>query len=569
MKFNKSFFAAILLIALLIAACGSKAKKKDDLVTDTGPFPRYLVNIPAETPYAFAALEPVPPVLVDQFKKRFKPIYDQYRGLASMMGQNQSRESLIMMALLEEVFDKVMSDQGMASIGLPTSPTFVVYGVGYLPVMRMSLADREKFEAMVRRIEERTSTKRTEETVGDVPFWSYGEGGGIALMSYIGDDVVFGVTPTNVAQTYVPYAIGAKKPAKSFADANVLEQVQKEYGFQKTGVGFVNLELLANYVFEGGTGVNAEIFKADPLNQANMTAECVNEVKSLVGQAPRAVFGYDEINAQIMKFRGGIELTNGLGSEIAQTKTSLPLTGSPMTTNSMATFGFGFDVGKMISVARARFDNVRREPFQCAELSSFNRLANEIVPKTSLIPGAVAGIQGFVGSMSNFEMIQTPSNPNDPNSYPMTKTFVDGIAAVSADDPAALFDLMATFIPELANVSLTSDGTPVAFQAPPNAELIRQPHMVMTNKLLAMTSGAGAAVEGSSEMKRTTPATDSPFMIMTYDLDQISKTLQAANPNPDPQFGMFSSFLTGKSTFELIPESRGIFISMSQPLESN
>ena len=192
-------------------------------------------------------------------------------------------------------------------------------------------------------------------------------------------------------------------------------------------------------------------------------------------------------------------------------------------------------------------------------------MAEQAVPGVQMIPPAVTSIKGGVVAMTNFEIVKTNANPQDPNSFPRTDPFVDGIAAVRTDDPRALFDLLSAFVPELAAIQPKQDGSPLAFQLPPGSELVRQPSLMMTQQLLAMTSGTSAASEGSTEVVAAKDNGDSAFARFTYDLDAISDALKKSSPDPGLQ-GMLQGFLSGKMTVEVVPEARGVFLVLDQPL---
>ena len=79
---------------------------------------------------------------------------------AELKGQATSDdpEEKIARALAEELSGKI-SKAGFAELGVSTSPRWALYGVGLLPVVRVSLADAGKFKAMIGRIEAKSGQK--------------------------------------------------------------------------------------------------------------------------------------------------------------------------------------------------------------------------------------------------------------------------------------------------------------------------------------------------------------------------------------------------------------------------
>lgn len=568
MKKRNLILPLLITILISVISCSGAKKKADILVTDAGVFPRYLELIPSDTPYVFASTEALPEQVVDILIEKMRPMTDTVAKSSILKGNAE------LTAIWEEVGKKLLAPKGFEALGLVKSPTFVVYGVGVLPAVRIQIGDGKKVRELFVRLEQRLGLKSTEETIGTQSFWSYSDGSDtIAPFAIIGDELVFGLTHTNAAEVYTKYLLGITKPAESFAKANKFEQIGTEYGFMKFLVGYVDFAKVFESMTVESTSLNSTIAGLLPNFRQNQDAVCGQEFSSLIAHAPRMVFGYDKFDTQVAVGRVGIEITNGLSEEVAATKTSMPLTGVKVP-DTILTASAGFDVGKLINLVQSRMSAIAQTPFQCKQ--SFFRTINagaRNAAALSIIPPAITGIKGGSFGLRNVESVDVSNG--DPNVWPKFKNYIDGYALVSGDNPRGLLNVMSLMLPEFSDIKIKEDLAPVPLTLPSHVDEFKNPSVLLSNQYLALTAGMTTAADLGAILKTTTDNPSSPFAEIRYNMSSYSDLMErvfmqggrASSSEKEMVKSVGTIFGDSETVVEFIPEKRGFFVKFEQPLK--
>lgn len=566
---KRNLILPILLVILAgVISCSSPQKKTEVLVTEAGIFPRYLELIPADTPYVFASTEALPEQVVDVLIEKFRPLTDSVSKSPLMTQSSEFK------ALWEEVGQKLMDPKGFETLGLVKSPTFVVYGVGVLPVVRMQIGDGQKVRELFLRLEQRLGAKSTEETLGNQTFWSYTSREAVMPFAIIDDELVFGFTHQNAADVYTRHLLGETKPVDSFAQANKIEQITTEYGFMKFFAGFIDFGRIFESMTVESESLNSTIAGLLPDFRETIDPICGQEISSLINHAPRMVFGYDKFDTNMAVARVGLEITNGLSAEVANTKTSLPLAGVQVP-DTLATIAAGFDVGKFISIVQSRASQIKDAPFKCDQ--SFFRNINEMARNSamiSMIPPAITEIKGARFGIRDIENVDVSNG--DPNVWPKYKNYIDGFALVKGDNPRGLFDVMSLLLPEFSEIKIADDLVPVPLTLPSHVDEFKNPSVMLSKQFMALTAGPTTANDLGTILKSATPKKDTPFAELRYSMssyfDLMERMFMNRGPGvSDSEKDMFKNasqiFNKGETVMEFIPEERGFFMKFEQPLK--
>jgi len=147
-KFVRMILAVCLVSIAAVACSGSSDESKT--ASSAAADPGLLKYVPAETPYIFAMLEPVPDDIADKFEPKLELMLAAYRDLLQTiveLGVAEGSESGESDGLPEEAAGVVnelsglLSVEGLRSAGIDRESTMVFYGSGLLPVLRMSVTD--------------------------------------------------------------------------------------------------------------------------------------------------------------------------------------------------------------------------------------------------------------------------------------------------------------------------------------------------------------------------------------------------------------------------------------------
>lgn len=561
---------ALLLALVALSACGKKDKRPDDQLA-TARAPVFLAAVPADTPYVFAGVEPMP----------LGPMFQWIEAWSSVLGENtEALEAAIddeytdpgtkaLAALIVEMTNN-MSREGFERLGFSVAPRFALYGIGVLPAFKIDVADEEKVRALIQRVESRSGLKPTAEKVGEREFWTYEWGGdGFLAMALSDGQLTVGYTPRSAAKAYIGYLVGAERPEKSLETDDKLSRIAKVWGFKRFGVGYVDLARFAQIIVDPQPGLNDTIFKAVEPEPETFSEVCRSEMMRLVGYAPRVVFGYEDWSVSAATFGAALELSGPLGKELAAARTPAPLAKAPVLESSALYVTAGFDVGKVIGAVRTRAVELRDNPFQCDQLASLNQTAGEVaVASTAFVSPMISNIRGVTAAVTNLRTQATagPSaqvppdpqvNPDDVGPYggePMNDVRIEGFVSVATADPVSLFDFLKSTQQELSELAVQPDGVPVAVPAVQGFEMLEEAKLVMTPQTLTLTSGEGVIETVAPELE-TQDTAKGPFLAIGYDFRKLAEQF-----GDDPDVASLLKTFWGQTVLAIEPRDSGIYM---------
>jgi hypothetical protein len=225
-----------------------------------------LQYIPAETPYVMAFTKPLPDDLMD----KFEPVVDQTLSgyerilrykvsevMVELSREEGGAEKAKQLQELVDEFTSLMSVQGLRDAGIDRDSVFAIYGDGLLPVFRIELSDRDKFDATVSRLESKSPQKFQVGTVGGESYRYYDIEEARFVVATPGDSAVITIVPSTYSDERLARALGIKKPQDNVADG--LEEIRNAYDFTDHFVGFVDVEKLAASFLGDPSGLNKEL----------------------------------------------------------------------------------------------------------------------------------------------------------------------------------------------------------------------------------------------------------------------------------------------------------------------
>ena len=575
--------AAVVALALFVGAvllstsgCGNKNRRKDgSLVTDRGAIRGFLAPIPADTPYAFVAIEPMPIAPLIEWAE---PFVSSVKGLmpasdSVLKDDYVGAESKFAYALFSEIMESY-SVEGFKELGFSTTPRGAFYGIGFLPALRFDIDDRDKFEAFVARAEAKSGIERRTETIDQKEFWSYKLGGDHVVVAIQERVVIVGWTEADAADLFTRTLIGVDKSEPSMADDDTIQQISKKYDYKLFGTGFVDLRRVTQLLLEPQDSIHDQIqARIRPVTSSDTPPACVEETKRLTNAAPRIVFGYKGWSSTEIAFGGGLELTGELSEQLAAARAPAPLVGTEPAQRAPLVASFGFDVGKVLEVASNLLLQVQRQPFQCDWYRDLNQTADELLAGMAFVPAMVSNLKGAAVLLQDvsFQQGAAPAAPptqpgNTPAPTPLPtgpSTKIEGAVVVASAAPGSLLSYLKTLAPEFESVSPTPNGPPVRLPPSEALTVFVDPHVVLTDSTLAFISGLALVEDG---VRLAAPATNpTPFMGLSYDLQQWFQMMEMFG---GPAGTMTSNMPLGRTEIALEPTGDGIFIDASMALKS-
>jgi len=468
----RTFRGGLVLAALLcVSACGGKVDRDAPLAF-----------VPADTPWVFANLEPVPESIRARYEKQMQAAWPVMIGMfdgaladlekippadddsvtvweaspgAGAAATAAAKASVATEAarMLKAVLDELRTLDTPAkwrAVGVSPDARGAFYGIGLLPVMRAELSDPQAFRALVARIEEKVGSKLATAQVGEQALWTFGtdEIGGV--MAIQGSHLVLGLMPGNAGDALTRRVLGLDRPATSMADSGALADFNQARGYLPHGSGWVDTRRIVALV---GTdeGV-AAIARAAGSEPPMLDATCRAEFDAIAAKAPRLAFGYTALDGERMSMHSRIDLEPALAQALLALGSSTP---GGATRDALFDFGIALPVLGLRDFFLAQVDAVAKAPFRCGHLKGMNEGFAEMRPKLEgMVPPPVANLSGLRLTATRLAWPQGADKPD-----------FAGTLVVGSSSPALLAGLAQLASPDLQKVTLPADGTPVAVPA--------------------------------------------------------------------------------------------------------
>jgi len=471
--------------------------------------------VPADSPYVFASIAPLPNAVFDKLEPNIDRIMQSYevllREIASMAMEkmdedgDSSENSEKAAAVIAEL-SSLMSVEGLRGAGFDRQSTAVIYGNGLLPVLRIKVSDGALFESALSRIEEKAGAKMDVATISGSPVRYVVANDVKVLIAIHEKQVVTSFAPASFSDSQIADLLGLSAPKSSIAGSGVLKSIASEYGFNDYFVGYIDIERIAEIVTGGASGLDADLMailedldesdESDEPVESDESAEvaesgelsdvCRAEIRSMAGVIPRVVMGYTDVSSERFDSQFIVELRDDIATSLAALTAPVPGLGED--TDALMSFGMSIDVMAMRNFYEAQLDALEADPFLCEEFADIQAgVADGRMALQQPVPPMVYDFRGFVAVIKDIEGLDM-ANRTPPTS-------IDGKFLLAMDNVPALISLGAMLSPELAGLDLQPDGEPLKLDMPQAQALGGDVYVAMTDDALALSVGDGAETE--------------------------------------------------------------------------
>jgi len=289
------------------------------------------------------------------------------------------------------------------------------------------------------------------------------------------------LAPANANDEQIREIVGLSPPKNNIAASGRLLEISKEYDFSEHYIGYINNLQIASTFLDKPSGMNALLLESAGYSFEALSGVCREEIRAVVGIAPRIVIGYGEISMRQMNASMIIELRDDIARGMSTLSALVP--GLGVDAGGLLSFGMSLNVPALYTFAEARLDAMEADPFECEYFAELQ--ANVVKGRAALeqpLPPFVAGIRGFkadVESLGDYELGSDEAPEN-----------IDASLVVAMEDAEAAYMMGAMMSPDLAAVDLQPDGVPVPLALPQLQGVAKAAYAVMTENSLAVAVGA-------------------------------------------------------------------------------
>lgn len=450
--------ATALLLSATLLGCGgsdkSVTKKVSATSRPTAPVkptpPRILDQVPAETPYIYAVLDPLPDAVTDRMfdGPTLEQALTRLEGeLAAAKGGDWDAD--LGYAIVKELRGK-MSRAGVEQLGLTTRPRLVVYGHGLYPALRVSLSSGARLRATIARIianvpglevpERQISGKRywfIEDEIEGIDF----------AIAITGNELVIGAFPARHHDRVVKLMLGIERPAQSLGASGRLERLRTRIRSTPSGVGYIDLLSLAQIVTGQATGLNGALFDAASLG---ISPGCSHDLVAAARVFPRITIGTPTINAKEWTATMGLETRADIVAAFQRMRAPIPGGAYRHAKKPKLAIGLGLQLDHLLELFAQTATSLAARKSTCKAMAKLPAALAPLPAQLRTLKNLVAGVSGMSVVINAFDL---PHN-------------VEGAILLAAAKPAALLARIAGIAPILARTGLRPGAPPVRVPLP-------------------------------------------------------------------------------------------------------
>ncbi len=506
MNAHRLIFA--LVVSCAITSC-SKSAEIDS--TDSG----LLQYVPADTPYLFSSLEPLPDEVMDKMEPiielSLKGYADVLRAIANEEIEKAEEEGEVdgeTLSRLQAIGNEIaslLSIEGLNNAGIDRNSLMVIYGEGLLPVFRMRLTDGALMEQAIARIEEKAGSKMATGKIDDQSYRYAGDDDAFIIVALVGNDLVITMLPAVHSDDLLKSVLGLNKPAKSMAESGGAKALIAKNNYEPYFLFFIDFTRIVSTFLDEQSGSNAELLALTEYDPSTLSDVCKAEIRDMAGIVPRMTAGYTKISTHEMSSAATLEVREDIAAGLATLVA--PVQGLGLTKGGLFSFGMSLDVLAAREFYSSRLDAMEADPYECelfAELQAGVEQGRELLKQP--IPPIAYSVKGFLAVIDALEGMDLVSQ--------QPPTSVDASFLLATDNPQGLVAMGALFSPEIAALDLQADGKPQQLNLPPISPALSEAHIAMTEDSLVISVGEGGA-------------------------DRIVEMLKAGYAEPPPSMSMF------------------------------
>ncbi|WP_456404136.1 hypothetical protein, partial [Thiolapillus sp.] len=304
---------------------------------------------------------------------------------------------------------------------------------------------------------------------------------------------------------------------KSLADTGSFKEFTSKRKFLGYGDGYIDLVRFTEMALGESQGINAQVLQALGISSSELSPACHSFIKTTVQSVPMISFGITEATNKKYSIKGMVETSPGVAGWLQ--KMSAPVPGVGVPNDGMASFGAGFDLPQIRDGVKTMLRNFLETGKGC-ELVDEAAITQSMQGIDMMFNPMLAGIKGFNITVNTVEL--------DPQT--MSPKSVDAQILLAAADPKGMFGMLGMFNPQLAQLDIPTDGSPVKVPVENMSPMAPPTYAAIKGEALALRIG-DKAPEGIDKLLSAPVAEAPPLFSVSYDASKLFDTIGPAMKN--------------------------------------
>ena len=391
-----------------------------------------------------------------------------WQPLIELLRESSAGPGRELLAELLSDFKQTLADSGMqgamARYGLDPEAAYLFYLDAAAPVVRLSLADPERFEQRLAEAEDKVGQAARREALGEhsLRVWPLAQSAEALQLGLLLDEHSLTLSLVSSRDSSEKrLARFARIPAeRPLAGSEPLKELRQRYARADLLMGYVDFHRLTQAVLspeQSPAGRELRRWFPEQLDQLPQPSEaCRRDYTQLVSQAPRLTMGMTDFALK------GNELSEALGLDLAiadeaTRKSFQQVQGfvppySHTSEDKLGAFALGLDVSQLVPVLTDFWTRFTQAGFECETLQVLQQQARQTNPAMLAMGTAmVDSVRGL--GLAVYDLSLEDAAGGLPGG--------SVLFSLSAARPADLAALATNFVPQLAgSVPPSTDGKP-------------------------------------------------------------------------------------------------------------
>jgi len=367
------------------------------------------------------------------------------------------------------------ADLLVKTFGLADQIRAYAYTLGLLPVLKVEVANPQAIWDLLDKNEQETGFVHKEGKIKELSYRIY------TITAADEDDVIdvivaqangiLTITAKTklVSDALLATALGLDKPKESLADTNTLSDIIKQHQFSDASVGFINnIEIIKGLTSTDGNQLARQLTKISKAENDNpfemlQTSICKQELTSIAQNWPRTAFGYTKMEISkeesTIGFAAVIESKNQVILDALNTMRGYIPNYTQNFDNNVVATSIGIDISQLASSLTKIWGDLQKPTYQCeplAQIQSEISASGQSLAILGMSANMASGVKGISAAIFDYTM--------DANREQPKLDSFDALFAVHADNPAAIFNSIKMFSPELQQVRLIDNGPAISLK---------------------------------------------------------------------------------------------------------
>ncbi|MFT5880733.1 MAG: hypothetical protein ACI86X_001864 [Moritella sp.] len=437
-----------------------------------------LAYVPANTVLFSGQLEPFPirsylNSVADTYKNTSDEMIEEFYSASEYDPEDKRMKFFI--SLTKSYMDSMESaDKFIATMGVAEQMRGYVYTLGMVPVLKLEVAKPEAIWALLDKAELDSGLSHEQRQLKELTYRAYtlsepDDEETVELVFAQQNNFLTVTFNTSLNETaLLETAFGLSPVEESLASTNMIEDIIKTHSFSDNSIGYINHQAIVNALTAPNESLlGKQIAKLlakqnDKSLQVLQTPACQTELPAIAANWPRTVFGMNSLSITDSESTFDMSMVveshnNAILSALKQLTGFIPSYVKDID-NTVFAMGIGLDVAQVSPAINAIWNDLQQPSYQCEPLQQMQQSISQQNPAMlGMIASMANGVKGLGFSVLDYSLDETKTEP--------ALKDLDALVSLSADDPRALFNMLATFKPELAQIKLPENNTVVALSS--------------------------------------------------------------------------------------------------------